>query len=122
MITAQRGKAVGEHDNAGRHLAFMQQTRGALGKVVAEILPGNMRQARTGESGHVHQHRKVFSLAFPGTLIVLRRQPHRELAYMRIAQRVVAQDPRVMLQHHHCAGLPLNAFKRHSGFSIAIGA
>ena len=59
----------------------------------------DVREARAGEAHHVHEHREAPPAAARGALVVLRRQPHGELAHVRVAERVALQDLRDVLQH-----------------------
>src|SRR5258706_2006692 len=49
----------------------------------------------------------------PAPGVVLRRQPYGELAHVRVAERVVLEDLRDVLEHDERAGVPFRAFESH---------
>src|SRR5437588_7089511 len=109
LVAAERGEAVRKDNNHRAHLLFSDEARGALGDVVAEVLPGDVAHPRAGEADEVEKHRKAPQ---PRALVVvLRRQPHRELAYVRVAERVAFQDLGVMLEHDKRARLAWPSFQ-----------
>src|SRR4051812_8589252 len=63
LVAAERGEAVGKDDDRRAHLAFSDEARGALGNVVAERLPADVREARAGEADEVVQHREAAAAA-----------------------------------------------------------
>ena len=113
LVAAQRGKAVRKDEDRGSHPALVDQARRALGQVVAERLPVGVRDAGAGEADEVEQHRETPAAAARGALVVLRRQPHAELAHVRIAERVVLQNLRDVLQHDERARCRLAALQGH---------
>src|SRR4029077_4363435 len=109
LVAAERGEAVGKHDDDRAHLPFMDEPRGTLGDVVAERLPADVREAGAGEADQVVEHRKS-SLA---GMVVFGGQPDRELAHVRIAQRVVLQDLRDVLEDEGRARIAFEALEGH---------
>src|SRR4051812_21485860 len=105
LVAAERAEAVGKDDDRRAHLAFTDEARGALGKVVAERLPADVREPRAGEADEVVEHREAAAAA----LVVAGREPDAELAHVRIAERVVLQDFRDMLEDQRRAGIALEA-------------
>jgi hypothetical protein len=94
---------------AGPIFRFANQPRRALRHVVAERLPVGVRQAGAGEADEIVEHREA-----AGTRpVVLRRQPHRDLAHVRIPERVVFQDSRCVLQQDQRAGGTFGALEGH---------
>src|SRR5256886_7908818 len=67
LVAAERREAIGENEDRRPHPALVDQSRGALGDVVAETLPRHVRQARARESHQIEQHREAASAATPGT-------------------------------------------------------
>src|SRR5438105_15393180 len=96
LVAAERGEAIRQHEDRRPHSSLINQPRRALGDVVAEVLPADVREAGAGEADHVPEHRKAAARA----VVVLRRQPYRELADVRIAPRIVLEDLRDVLEHH----------------------
>ena len=88
LVAAERGEAVRKDDDRRTHLSLVDEPRRALGDVVAEGLPVGVRESRAGEADQVVEHRE----APPRSLVVLRRQPHAELAHVRVAKRVALED------------------------------
>src|SRR2546425_1428364 len=113
LVAAERGEAVGKDEDRRSHLALADKPRRALRDVVAEWLPVGVRETGTGEANEVVEHRE----ATPRAFVILRRQPHPELAYVRIAQGVVLEDLRGVLEHDQRAGGGLVAFEGHGGLS-----
>ena len=113
LVAAKRREAIGKNEDRRPHPALVDQSRGALGDVVAEILPRHMRQARARESHQIEQHREAASAATPGTCVVLGRKPEREPAHVRIAQRIVLEHARGVLERHDGPGFPSRPLKRH---------
>ncbi len=112
-MAAQGGEAIGKDENRRAHLALMDEPGCAFGEVVAERLPGRMRQARAGEADQVVEHRKS---PLAGAVVVLRRQPYGELARMRIAQRVVPRDGRSVFENEESAGRGRGTLECHDDF------
>src|SRR4051812_35704918 len=69
LIAAQRGEAIGHDEDYRSHLLLVDETRGALGQVLAEGLPVGVRQPRAGIADEVVEDWE----ALAG--LVLRRQP-----------------------------------------------
>src|SRR6266705_1019598 len=112
-VIAARGEAVRKDDDRRSHFSLADKPRRALRDVVAERLPVGVRETRAGEADEVVEHREAFASA----VIVLRRQPHAELAHVRIAQGVVLENLGDVLQHDQRAGGAFRAFEGH-GVSI----
>src|SRR6202171_6457861 len=110
LVGAERRGAVRGDENGRPHLLLADEPRRALRDVVAERLPVGVREAGAGEANQVVEHRKA-SLA--RCLVILRRQPARELAHMRIAERIVLEYPRRVLEHDQSAGAAFGAFEGH---------
>ena len=99
LVAAESREAVGKHEDGRSHPALMHQARRALGQVLAEGLPAQVRQARAREPDQVVQGREAaIGVTTPG--IVLGRQPHGDLAVMGIAEGIVPQDPGNVLEYH----------------------
>ena len=49
--------------------------------------------------------------------VVLRRQPHRKLAHVRITERIVFENLRGVLEHDQRAGATFGSFEGHRHFS-----
>src|SRR3990172_3078337 len=115
LVAAERGEAVGEDEDRGPHLLFVDQARGALGDVVAEGLPVGVREAGAGEADEVVEHREALLAA----AVVLRRQPDADFAHMRIAERIALQDLRSVLEYDEGAGVAFGAFQGHGRYPSA---
>jgi hypothetical protein len=74
LVAAERGEAVGEDEDRRAHLLLAHQARGALGEVVAEGLPGDVREAGAGKTDEIVEDREAALRA-----VVARRQPGGEL-------------------------------------------
>ena len=74
-----------------------------------------MRKTRAGKADQVIEHRKA---AIAPAFVILRRQPHRDFAHMRIAERVVLEDLRRMLQHDQRAGGTFGTFESHGSSRV----
>ena len=53
LVAPQRREAVGKHDDRRSHLLRVNQPRDALGHVVAERLPVDVRETRPGEADEI---------------------------------------------------------------------
>src|SRR3954453_20152261 len=109
LVAAEGAEAVGKDEDRRAHLAFTDEARGALGNVVAERLPADVREPGAGEADEVIQHREAAASA----LVVAGREPDAELAHVRIGERVVLQDFRDVLEDERCAGIALEALEAH---------
>src|SRR5258705_13499697 len=49
LVAAERGEAIGKHENRGSHLLLVNQSRGAFGYVVAKGFPIRVSKPGTGE-------------------------------------------------------------------------
>src|SRR5712692_4648126 len=89
LVAAERREAVRKDEDRRAHFSLADKPRRALRDIIAEGLPVRVREARAGEAHQVVEHREAALAAF----VILRRQPHPELAHVRIAQGVVLEDP-----------------------------
>src|SRR5438046_7509019 len=106
LIAAESGEAIGKDDDGGSHLALVDETRGAVRHIVGERTPSGMRQARAGAAYQIEQHREAPPRpALARALVVLRRQPDRQLAHVWIAERIVLEYLGVVLHHDERPGL-----------------
>src|SRR5258708_19646864 len=101
MVGCERGEAVGEGDDRRPELLLADQPRRAFRNVVAERLPARVRKPGAGEADQVVEHRKAAPARAP---VILWRQPHRDLAHMRIAERIVLEDSGGMFQYDQRTG------------------
>src|SRR5438445_8848503 len=108
LVAAERREAVRKDDDRRPHLPLADEPRRALRDVVAEGLPVRVRETGAGEADQVVEHREA---ALAPALVVLRRQPHPELAQVRVAERVVLQDLRAVLERDQRAGGAFGAFQ-----------
>src|SRR6266496_4287947 len=104
LIAAERGEAIGEHEDRGSHLALVDQSGSPFRDVFAEGLPADMREPRAREADKVEQDGKAPAPALVRALVVVRRQPDGELAHMGIAKRIIGQDPGGVLADDDAAG------------------
>src|SRR5258706_514606 len=95
---------------------YLASSFSVFGHVLAEVLPAHVREARAHEAHQIVERGKPLAAPARGALVVLRRKPHGELAHMRVAQRVAAQDLRIVLEDHDGPRAPRGTFQRH-GFS-----
>src|SRR5690606_2777002 len=63
LIAAVGGEAVGEDENARRHLALRDQPGRALGHVLVEALPRGVRFSGAGVAGEIEQNRIALAAA-----------------------------------------------------------
>src|SRR6266705_1586304 len=110
LVAAERREAVRKDDDRRPHSSLADEPRRALRDVVAERLPVGVRKSGAGKADQVVEHREA---APARAFVVLRRQPHRELARMRIAERIVPEYLRCMVQHDQRAGGAFGAFEGH---------
>src|SRR5437879_6044070 len=114
LVATERRETVRKDDDRRPHLLLADEPRRALRDVVAEGPPVRVREAGSGEADEVVEHRETALPAF----VVLRRQPHAELAHVRTAQGVVLEDLRAVLEHEQRAGGAFGALEGHWGFSV----
>ena len=116
LVAAERREAVRKDDDRRSHFSLADKPRRALRDVVAERPPVGVGEARAGEADEVVEHREAALPAF----VVLRRQPHAELAHVRIAPGVVLQDLRAVLEHEERAGGAFGALEGHGVSRLGI--
>jgi hypothetical protein len=109
LVAAERGEAVREDEDRRTQPALVHQARGALGNVMAEGLPPQVRESRAGEAHEVVEDREAALAA-----VVARRQPDAELAHMRVAERVAFQYLGDVLEHDGAARVALGALECHA--------
>src|SRR5438034_3714451 len=114
LVAAERREAIRQDDDRRSHFSLADKPRRALRDVVAEGPPVGVSEPRSGEADEVVEHREAALPAF----VVLRRQPHAELAHVRIAPGIVLQDLRAVLYHEERAGGAFGAFEGHGVFSV----
>ena len=110
LVAAERREAVRKDEDRRPHLLLADEPRRAFRDVVAERFPVGVRETGAGEADQIVEHREAASAR---AIVILRRQPHRELAHVRIAERIVLEDLRGVLQHDQRAGGAFRAFEGH---------
>ncbi len=108
LVAAEAIEAIRKHDDARPHPALVHEAGGALRHVFVERPPADVRQARAGVAHEVPQHRIApappAALAARRAVVVPGGQPHGQLAQRRVVERVVRQDPRLVVEHDKLAG------------------
>src|ERR1035437_3315496 len=115
LVAAERREAVRKDENRRPHFLLANEPRRALGDIVAERFPVGVRETGAGEADQVVEHREA---ALTSTFVVLRRQPHPELAHVGIVERIVLEDVRGVLEDDQGAGGGFGAFEGHGRFSV----
>src|SRR5262245_46854838 len=110
LVAAESRKAVREDKNRRSHLSLAHEACRAFRHVIAERLPVRVRETGTGKTHEIVEHREA---APAPTLVVLRRQPYRDLAHVRIAERVVREDLRSVLEYNERASGAVGALQSH---------
>src|SRR6266446_7451313 len=110
LVAAERREAVRKHENHRSHLLLADEPCRALQNVVAERFPVGVRKPRAGKADQIVEHREA---APSRSFVILRRQPYRELAHVRIAERIVLEYLRGVLEHDQRAGGAFGAFEGH---------
>ncbi len=113
LVAAERREAIRKHDDARVELPVMNQPGRTFRHILLERAPVRVRLAAAGVANEVEQHRKPLRRAPPSRLVVLRRQPDIDQTIRRIAERVVAQNLRAVLDGDDAARRASRPLKRH---------
>ncbi len=113
LIAAERGEAIGERDDHRPHLALVHEPRGALGHVLLEAARRGVHPAGARETDEIVDDGEARAAAAALRLVVLRRQPEVEQPHVRIAERVVGEHARGVLESYEPAGGPVRSLDGH---------
>ena len=113
LIAAERREAIGERDDHRPHLALVHEARGALGHVLLEAARRGVHAARAREADEIVDDREARAAAAALRSVVLRRQPDVEQTHVRVAERVVGEHARGVLERYEPAARPIRSLDRH---------